>query len=414
MERLPVGEHNMAVRVVRPRRRLRAGLTQLICSGAGLLLGLLVPRVDGGLRVDATRTVEVLVTVALAVVGVASLIFSLLFLVVQWAAGSFTPRLALFRTDPTVWRTFGFVMGLLVYSTSATLAIGAKPDTSVLVPVLALVLTLVALGLVRNLQVRAFESIQLAHVLAITTQRAHEIVDAFYPDGGIGRSKGESDQPRLPPLLSTVKWPGTTTIVEQLDILNLMTAATRAGSVVVMRVAVGATIQHGTTLAEIRGGDLVDGEVVQAVIAGRERTFRQDPTFAFRLLSDIGLRALSPAVNDPATAVQVLDAMEGLLGRLVRTAPGAFTDSDDNVLVILKLPVWKDFVRVGLDDLLAAGTTSPMVLLRARALLLALLAAPAPPHRLAPLSSRLAWIEKELSDRYPLIWQEAADEAAEG
>ena len=48
-------------------------------------------------------------------------------------------------------------------------------------------------------------------------------------------------------------------------------------------------------------------------MTGQERTFRQDPLFTFRLLADIGLRALSPDVNDPATAVQVLDTVESLL-----------------------------------------------------------------------------------------------------
>jgi uncharacterized membrane protein len=51
-------------------------------------------------------------------------------------------------------------------------------------------------------------------------------------------------------------------------------------------------------------------------MTGQERTFGQDPLFAFRLLADIGLRALSPAVNDPATAVQVLDTIQSLLAPL--------------------------------------------------------------------------------------------------
>ncbi|WP_280670741.1 MULTISPECIES: DUF2254 family protein [unclassified Kitasatospora] len=48
-----------------------------------------------------------------------------------------------------------------------------------------------------------------------------------------------------------------------------------------------------------------------AIVSGQERTFHQDPAFALRLLADPGLRALSSAVNDPATAVQVLDAWKG-------------------------------------------------------------------------------------------------------
>jgi uncharacterized membrane protein len=66
-------------------------------------------------------------------------------------------------------------------------------------------------------------------------------------------------------------------------------------------------------VADLHGGEASDAAVLGALVTGQERTFYQDPLFAFRLLSDIGLRALSPAVNDPATAVQVLDTIQSLL-----------------------------------------------------------------------------------------------------
>jgi hypothetical protein len=64
-----------------------------------------------------------------------------------------------------------------------------------------------------------------------------------------------------------------------------------------------------------------DEAVLRGLVTGQERTFHQDPLFAFRLLADIGLRALSPAVNDPATAVQVLDTMQSILSPLVTRDP---------------------------------------------------------------------------------------------
>ena len=53
-----------------------------------------------------------------------------------------------------------------------------------------------------------------------------------------------------------------------------------------------------------------------AFVTGDERTFEQDPKYAVRLLVDIAIKALSPAVNDPSTAVQALDQLEDLLRRL--------------------------------------------------------------------------------------------------
>src|SRR6266700_2863838 len=69
--------------------------------------------------------------------------------------------------------------------------------------------------------------------------------------------------------------------------------------------------------ADLHGGEVADAAVLGGPVTGQERTFHQDPLFAFRLLADISPRALSLAVNDPATAVQVLDTIESLLQPLV-------------------------------------------------------------------------------------------------
>ena len=92
-------------------------------------------------------------------------------------------------------------------------------------------------------------------------------------------------------------------------------------------------------------------------MTGPERTFGQDPLFAFRLLADIAMRALSPAVNDPATAVQVLDTIESLLQALVSRDldVAELTDDAGTVRVVVALPSWDDYLRTGPDDLLAHG-----------------------------------------------------------
>ena len=103
----------------------------------------------------------------------------------------------------------------------------------------------------------------------------------------------------------------------------------------------------GMPVADVHGGDVTPAAVLAAVVTGPERSFDQDPLLALRLLSDIGLRALSPAINDPATAVQVLDCLEGLLAPLAaRSATaGQVADADGVIRVMLNLPHWDDFAR---------------------------------------------------------------------
>jgi len=132
----------------------------------------------------------------------------------------------------------------------------------------------------------------------------------------------------------------------------------------------------------------------------------------FRLLADIGMRALSPAVNDPATAVQVLDTTESLLQVLVsRDLDVAdIADGTGTVRVVLALPSWDDYLRIALDDLIESASQSPMVLLRARALLTTLLDA-APPARQPPITRRLQRAEDLGAGNFPVIWHDAAGAA---
>jgi uncharacterized membrane protein len=137
----------------------------------------------------------------------------------------------------------------------------------------------------------------------------------------------------------------------------------------VLRIGMGDTLQQGAPVADLHGGEVTDKTVLAGLVTGPERTFHQDPLFAFRLLADIALRALSPAVNDPATAVQVLETIEGLLQLLVSRDLDVAEVADDagTVRVVLALPSWDDYLRTAPDDLLESAAQSPMVLLRARA-----------------------------------------------
>jgi uncharacterized membrane protein len=161
-------------------------------------------------------------------------------------------------------------------------------------------------------------------------------------------------------------------------------------------------------VAGLHGGDASDAAVLAGLMTGQERTFGQDPLFAFRLLADIGLRALSPAVNNPATAVQVLDTIQSLLVPLASRDLDVAEIADDagTVKVVLALPSWDDYLRIALEDLIESGSRSPMVLLRARALLASLVDA-APPQRRSSITWRLHRAEELAADNFPAIWRHA-------
>jgi uncharacterized membrane protein len=159
-------------------------------------------------------------------------------------------------------------------------------------------------------------------------------------------------------------------------------------------------VHHRATVAVIHGSvdPSLDAVVVRAVRTGAGRTFEQDPTMAFRVLVDIALRALSPAINDPTTAVQVLDCEEDLLRMLVGRDlnAGEIAGPHGRTRVLLVLPGWDDYVALAVDEIVEAGAANVRIRRRVECLLRDLLEL-APESRRAPLRVRL----DELASHWP-------------
>jgi uncharacterized membrane protein len=122
------------------------------------------------------------------------------------------------------------------------------------------------------------------------------------------------------------------------------------------------------------------GEQGRRVIAARLATSGRSNRigqYAIRLLVDIAIRALSPAINDPTTAVQALDEIGDLLLRLghscLATAP--MCDAGGVARVVMPLPSWEDFLRLAFEEICSYGASSVQVMRRMNALLTELIAA---------------------------------------
>jgi len=391
---------------LRRRRRLGDQRLQLILVLAGLGLGLLLPRIISGPQVQSAQVIDLLFTLGFGVLGVTGIIFSLLFLVVQWAHTSFSPRLLVFRQAPIVWRTIGAALSMAVFCITAALAIGKDSQTSVTVPVFAAIMVLVMLALLRTLQLRALASIQLAPVLSSITQQGHDAIDTLY------RSRADlahGGAVVLPARTMSVTWPAGVCMVQEVDMDRLVSTARQGGAVIALRAVPGVALPRGAVVAEVHGAPLAPTDVLAALVVGAEETFEQDPFLAFRLLSDIVMRALSPAINDPTTAIQGLDHVEDLLSAMPATPgePLHATDQDGALRVTVQLPGWEDYARLSLDGAINSALGSPTVLLRIRLLLLRLQTL-RPSHDQTMIAGRLSWVESELATRFPLLWAETA------
>jgi uncharacterized membrane protein len=154
---------------------------------------------------------------------------------------------------------------------------------------------------------------------------------------------------------------------------TLVGAARRCGGVIAMACGVGDTLVEGNIVLRIHGakGSIPEKEIMRAVHLDTERTFKQDPSYAIRLLVDIAIKALSPAINDPTTAVQAIDQIEDLLGRLAgKDLDTVFVrDLNRDLRLIVPVPSWEDYLALAFDEIRQFGASSIQVIRRLRAAL---------------------------------------------
>ena len=138
------------------------------------------------------------------------------------------------------------------------------------------------------------------------------------------------------------------------------------------------------------------------VALGVERTIEQDPAFAVRIMVDIAIRALSPAVNDPTTAVQVLDHLEDML-RLVgpdgSRPTRAHRSSDMDSGLVIPVRRWADYLTLSVTEIREYGDTSIQVVRRLRAMLEELSEAVLPERREAVLQE-LARLDEAVAAKW--------------
>jgi uncharacterized membrane protein len=160
---------------------------------------------------------------------------------------------------------------------------------------------------------------------------------------------------------------------------------------------VGDFVAQGDPLFHVHGGTRTVGEVtlLDHIALGAERTMEQDPAFPFRIIVDIASKALSPAINDPTTAVLALDQVHHLL-RNVGTRKldsGLVRDRGGRLRLVYRTPDWEDFVDLAVTEIRHFGASSIQVARRLRAMLEDLLTA-VPAERHAPLREELRLLHR--------------------
>jgi uncharacterized membrane protein len=223
-------------------------------------------------------------------------------------------------------------------------------------------------------------------MLTLTGDYGRSVIEKVYPSLESPIATAALEEFQQYAQSQTLLHKGRPRAIQGLDERVLLALSSAAGGIVEVVSSCGDFVVEGTVLLRVYGGaQKIDEKAFgKAFEMGEERTFEQDPKLAIRLLVDIAIKALSPAINDPTTAVQALDQIEDLLRRLGyrRLEIGAIRDSAGKLRLLIPHPSWEDFLVLAFEEIRLYGANSMQVMRRMNALVSDLIfALPAERHK---------------------------------
>jgi uncharacterized membrane protein len=307
--------------------------------------------------------------IAAATLAFVAVVFATTLVAIQLAASQYSPRTVRIFIRSRITRvTLGLFLATFVFSliilVSNRASVGSAKQFAPVVSVsVLLALTLATVfGFVVYLHtvVRLMRVQYLIEAIASESRRAIE--ENFPPASAyldVEFAQLDSSPRRL-------DYAGTAGVVSATDFHGLVTLCQRKKCWLELTVGAGEYLVHGTPIALVHGSALDGREVSKFFLMRGERTFVQDPAFGFRQLVDIAIRALSPAVNDPTTAVQAIDRISDLLA-IMGTRPdptGLRVDSEGAVRVKQKLRNFDGLLVLALTEIIRYGAGAPQVVRR--------------------------------------------------
>lgn len=376
---------------------------------AALVLGRLVPSLESGdvgpfgLSLDRDSARSILEAVAGGMIAFTGLVVSVAVVVVQFGASQYTPRLVLrFRRDMVVKNALGIFIAPAIYALVSLVAVG-DGDVPNLTVTVAVALLIGAVFGFFTLVARLLDLLRPRRLYGQLLAGCERAIDQVYPQPYDGAAPAADAA--LPPSREVVRHRGDSGVLSALDRASLAGIASAAGATIEVALPIGSYVHHGDPLFRLRGESdtaIPHKQLERAAIVAEERTLTQDPAFAIRAIVDIAIRALSPAVNDPTTAVQGLDVLEAILDRLARRDLGAGLVRDDGGTprVLYPAPDWPDLLDLALTEIRLYGAPSHQIARRMRALLAALLGNVPEPRRPA-LEAQLALLDAAIERAHP-------------
>jgi uncharacterized membrane protein len=354
--------------------------------------------------VDADTARAVLGTMASALFTCIVFVCTALLVAVQLASAALSPRIiGLVFRDPVT--KFALTLLIFTFTFSLSALIRIKATVPLLSGHVAAYANLLSLCVFLYLIDHLGKALRPSGALLAVARLGRKVIESVYPHR-LADSKppflaaAEVLEGKPTRLIASVK----DGAVLAFDIRGLVALAERADCVIELVPQVGDFIAYGDPLFRIfQGGENLSEETLcQSVAVGQERTPEQDPGFAFRIIVDIASKGLSPAINDPTTAVLAIDQIHHLLRNvgIRRLDDERVRDATGRLRLAYRTPDWEDFVELAVTEIRQYGGTSIQIARRLRAMLENLIQA-LPEERAARLRLELEKLPRSAKRCFP-------------
>ena len=345
---------------------------------AGLLTVAVVNEIDRSLgwklqlKPDTARTV--IGTVAGSMFTLVVVASSAVLVAVQLGSAQLTPRIILLVYRSRIRK---FCISAFVFTFTFSVGVLVRIDDTV--PLLCCYLA--AYGFLFNLSLFLYfldgvgKALRPSSALQVVGSLGRDVIQSVYPskltieDGAIVPN-ANGDLYKEPSRVVHSEEDG---VVQAFDRKGLIALAERSNCVIELVPGVGDFVAEGDPMFRLyEGGENISADTLRSSVAlGQERTLEQDPTFAFRIIVDIASKALSPAINDPTTAVLALDHIHHLLRDVGSRSLGDGKEQDraGHVRLLYSTPNWEDFVHLAITEIRQYGGGSITVVRRLKAML---------------------------------------------
>jgi uncharacterized membrane protein len=287
-----------------------------------------VPAVLFPSHADPQVAQVILAGIAASIMTVVSIVFAILLMTLTLASMQFSPRIIVsFSRDRVTQWTLGIFLGTFLYCMAALPAARSLPHPFAPVATVlgAMVLALVCVGLLLFFIHHISQAISVNHIVDRIAQETEAMIDEIMPWPRLLNHHVKDAEPLRPNPSEVPVLSHDSGYIRFVDTRRLLALAKHYHVTLRVLRRVGHFVPAGIPLMMVSKGNRLPPEGTAELLAafdfGPTRTLQQDVEFGVLQIVDVALKAISPAVNDPTTAINCVDQLSRILIRFASREP---------------------------------------------------------------------------------------------